>query len=211
MKKRHLLKKTQDTRNIIHRIVQNTLQNPLLESPSAAPLYFFESHWGSEISSLSKVIVVLGKARSHRVLNLGCSGADSPGWFDVSPKISAGDTMQVHCRDEAADPQLPAAVAFWSTPVVSVEECASKKLMQIHCSTSSVIVNAMATQYTCSLSGIYRPHWRVQRSGHCSCMCIPVHSPWLPGYIDVTNHSHHVNNGWTFSGQTSYLVYILCT
>ena len=28
------------------------------------------------------------------------------------------------------------------------------------------------------------PHWLVQRSHHCSCMSIPVHFPWLPGYID---------------------------
>ena len=42
-----------------------------------------------------------------------------------------------------------------------------------------------ATQYTCSLIGIYRPHWLAQWSCHCSCMCIPVHFPWLPGYISV--------------------------
>ena len=48
-----------------------------------------------------------------------------------------------------------------------------------------VILNSMATQYTCSLNGIYRPHWLVQWSWHCSCMCIPVHSLWLPGYISV--------------------------
>ena len=34
------------------------------QSPSAAPLYFPESHQWSEISSLSKEILVLGKARS---------------------------------------------------------------------------------------------------------------------------------------------------
>ena len=44
------------------------------QSPSAAPLYFPESHRWSEISSLSKVILVLGKARSHRAPNLGCRG-----------------------------------------------------------------------------------------------------------------------------------------
>ena len=30
------------------------------------------------------------------------------------------------------------------------------------------------------------PHWLVQWNHHCSCMCLPVHSPWLPGYINVT-------------------------
>ena len=29
------------------------------------------------------------------------------------------------------------------------------------------------------------PHWLVQWSCHCSWMGIPVHSPWLPGYISV--------------------------
>ena len=37
----------------------------------------------------------------------------------------------------------------------------------------------------CSLNGVYRPHWLVQWSHDCSCMCIPVQSPWLPGYTDV--------------------------
>ena len=50
------------------------------------PLYFPESHRQSEISSFSKVISVLGKARSFRVPNLGCWGVESPGRFDVSQK-----------------------------------------------------------------------------------------------------------------------------
>ena len=78
--------------------------------------------------------------------------------------------------------------AFWIIWIVSVEECSSlmQNWMHIHCSTCSVILNAMATQYTCSLNGVYHPHWLVQWSHHCSWMHIPVHSPWLPGYIDVT-------------------------
>ena len=57
--------------------------------------------------------------------------------------------------------------------------------MQIRCSTCSVILNVMVTHYTCSLNGIYCPHRLVQWCHHCSHMHIPVHSPWLPGYIDV--------------------------
>ena len=57
--------------------------------------------------------------------------------------------------------------------------------MQIHCSTYSVTLNAMATQCTCSLNSIYHPHWWVQWSHRCSRVCIPVHCPWLPGCIDV--------------------------
>ena len=84
----------EDTRNIAHRTMMP--QSPpkqvpwdltqFCQSQLAAPLNFPESHWCCEISSLSKVILVLGKARSHRVPNLGCRGAESRGWFDISPK-----------------------------------------------------------------------------------------------------------------------------
>ena len=43
-----------------------------------------------KIISLSKVILVLGKARRGRTPNPGCNDAESPGWFNVSQKISAG-------------------------------------------------------------------------------------------------------------------------
>ena len=136
------------------------------------------------------MILVLGKARSFRAPNLGCRGTESPGWFHVSSKNSAWDVMHewACCQDEAADHQLPIAAAFWIIQIVSLEECSSstQNLMQIHCSTRSVILNATATQYTCSLEGIYYPHWLVQWSHWCSHMHIPVHSPWLPGYSDVT-------------------------
>ena len=42
-----------------------------------------------------------------------------------------------------------------------MEECSRlmQNLMQIHCSTCSVILNAMTTQYTWALNGIYHAHW----------------------------------------------------
>ena len=136
-----------------------------------------------------KGYLVWGKARSHRVPNLGCRRAESLGWFDVSPNNSEGDVMYewACCRDEAANHQSTIAVAFWIIQIVSVEECSSlmQNLRQIHCSACSVILNVVATQYTCSLNSVYHPHWRGQWSHHCSRMHIPVHSPWLPGYIDV--------------------------
>ena len=94
---------------------------------------------------------------------------------------------RAHCPDEAANHQLPIAAAFWIIWIVSAEECLSvtQNLMQICCSTRSVILNVMATQYTCSFNGIYHPHWLVQGSRHCPLMHIPVHSPWLPGYNHV--------------------------
>ena len=115
----------------------------------------------SEIFSLSKVVLVLGKARSHRAPNLGCRGAESPGWFDVSPKNSARDVVheQECCCDDAGSHLLPIAVAFWIIWIVFMEECSSltQDSMQICSSTCSVILNAMATQYTCSLNSIYYP------------------------------------------------------
>ena len=125
------------------------------QSPSAALLYFPKSHWQSEISSLSKVILVLGKARSHRAPSLGCRGAESPGWFGVSLKNSAWDMIrgQTHSHDEAAHHQEPRAAAFWIIQIVPTEEHSSfmGNLMQVRCSTCSVILNSTAPRYTCSL------------------------------------------------------------
>ena len=61
----------------------------------------------------------------------------------------------------------------------------TQNLMQIHCTTCSVILNVMATQYTCSLNSVCQPHRLVQWSHHCSRVHIPVHSPLLPGYTNV--------------------------
>ena len=138
---------------------RTNLQNS--ESQSPALSYIPKFHQQSEISSLSKVILLLGKARSHRAPNLGCREAESLGWFDVSPKNSARDVMheQACCCDEAANHQLPIPAAFWIIRIVSTEECSNlmQNLMQIRCSTHLVILNAMATQYTCSLNGVYCP------------------------------------------------------
>ena len=75
---------------------------------SAALSYFPESHQWPEISSLSKVILVLGKARSYRAPNLGCREAESSGLFDVLLKNSARNMMHEYacCCDEGANHQL---------------------------------------------------------------------------------------------------------
>ena len=91
--------------------------------------------------------------------------------------------------------------AFWIIWTVTAEECSNlmQNWMHFHCSTCSVILNAMATQYTCSLNGVYRSRWLVQWSHHCS---LPLAARLCQCH---TNHSHYINNGLTFSGQTSYL------
>ena len=122
--------------------------------------------------------------------NLGCRGLSQLGdlMFHQRNLHKMWCMSGAHCHDEAANHQLPIAVAFWIIRIVSAKEWSRlmQNLMRICCSTCSVILNVTATQYTCSLHGVYCPHWLVQWSHHCSHMHIPVHSPWLPGYIDVT-------------------------
>ena len=129
--------------------------------------------------------------------NLGCRRAKSLGWFDVSPKNSPGIMMHewAHCCDEAANHQFSTAVAFWIIWRGSAEflkwfnffcRMNLQNLMQIHCSTHSVILNPMVTQYTCSVNCVYHPYWLVEWCHHCSHMCIPLRSPGLPGCINVT-------------------------
>ena len=116
-------------------------------------------------------------------------GAESPEWFDVLPTNSARDVMHewVCCGDEAAHHQLPIAAAFWIIWIVSVEECSSlmQNLMQICCSPSQSFWRRRPHSTQAHSLGVYCPHWLVPWSHHCSRMCIPVHSPWLPGYINV--------------------------
>ena len=130
-----------------------------------------------------------GKSQKSQGTQSGHRGAESPGRLDVSPKNFVRDSMheRTHCCVEAAGHQLPIAVAFRIIWIVFAEECSSltQNLMQIPCSSCSVILNATATEYTCSLGSLYHPHWLVQWSRHCSLMCIPVPSPWLVDYIDV--------------------------
>ena len=122
--------------------------------PSAAPSYFPESYWWSKISSLSKVILILGKAKSRRAPNLGYRGVESPRWFDVSPKNFARHWEWAHWAG---------TLLWWSCQSAVAHSCSllnhpnsfhrgmsklNAKLDTDHCSTHSVILNVMVTQYT---------------------------------------------------------------
>ena len=175
------------------------------QSPWAAPLYFPESHQWSEISSLSNVILVFGKARSCRLPNLGCNLLNHPGDL-IFHKKPARNMMQewACCHNEAANHQLPIAMASWIIQMVSMEEGSSliQNLMQICYSAHSVILNATATKYTCLPMA---PLMSTVKSalfthGHSSPLSLAsrLHQPHA-------NHSHYINIGWTFSRQTSYM------
>ena len=95
----------------------------------------------------------------------------------------------------------------WIIWIVSTEEYSSlmQNLIQIHCSTHSVILNVMATQYTCPLNGVYHPLTSTVKSPlfrhvHSSPLSLASRLHWC-----WANCSLYINNGWAFSGQT--LVY----
>ena len=99
---------------------------------------FLNLIYGLKSLPFQRWFLVWGKARSRRAPNLGYRGAESPGWFDVLPKNSAGDLMHERAQcDEAAKHQLPIVAAFWIIRIVSGRECSSlmQNLMQIRCST----------------------------------------------------------------------------
>ena len=132
------------------------LHTVFCQSPPAAPLYFPEFHWWSEIFSFLKVILILRKARSCRAPNLDCTGAESPVWFDVFPKICtrqaawAGTLLWRSCQSPVAHScsLLNHANSFHGGMFKLNTKFDADLLLY------SVILNAMATQYTCSLSGI---------------------------------------------------------
>ena len=133
-----------------------------------------------------KVILVLGKVRSHRAPRLDCRGAESPGWFGwlfhqkIYIRLDAwvGTLFWLRCQSPVAHScgLLNHLNNFHRGMFKLNAKCDADSLLY------SVILNVTVTQYTCSLNGIY---WQVQWSHHCSCMHIPAHCLWLPGYISV--------------------------
>ena len=117
------------------------------------------------------------------------------------------------CCDKAANHQLPIAAVFWIIQIVSVEESSNltQNLMRIRCSTQSVILNAIATQYTCALNGIYHSTPPLTSTVK-SSLFMHVHSSPLSLAARLhrchTNRSCYINNSWTAFWQTLYVLYI---
>ena len=154
------------------------------QSPSAAPSYFPESHWQSEISSLSKVILVLGKAWSHTAPNLGCRGLSHLGDLMFCQKTLQESWCMSRCV-VVMKLQTPAAVLNHLNSFCRGMFKINTKFDADSLLHSLSHFKCTSPQRTCSLNGIHCPCWLVQWSCHCSCMRIAVHSPWLPGYIYV--------------------------
>ena len=204
--------KIQDTSNIVHRTMMP--QSPSkwnltqLHSPSAAPSYFPEPHGQSEISSLSKVILVLGKAGSCRAPNLGCRGAESPGGFDVLPKnlctrcdAWVGTLSWWICQSPVAHScsllNHPKSFrgGMFKLNVKLDAESLLYSLSHFECNSHTV---HMLTQQHLPPPMISTVKSSLFTHVHSSPLSLAARSHWCH-----TSHSHYINNGWGFPGQIS--------
>ena len=185
-KRRHL-SKIQDTRNIVHRTMMPQCPSKwALGTSHSSPSRFWNPHRSASGSHTVSHQSLLTAARTCSTFSGVLLVADLPERESLS--TDSQPSLKHLCHSFICAALIASALkAFWIIWIVSMEECLSlmQNLIQICCSICSVTLNAMATQYTCSLKGIYFPLWQVQWSHHCSHMCMPVHSPWLPGYINV--------------------------
>ena len=115
-----------------------------------------------------------------------------------------------HFHDETANHQLPIVAAFWIIQMVPKGNYSKIWCRFVAPFTQSFWMQKPHSTHAHSTAST-TPHWLVQWSHHCSCMCIPVHSLWLPGYINVVqtilviltmaglfpNIPHIISNTWS--------------
>ena len=178
-----------------------------------SPSYFPESHQWSEISSLSKVILVLGKPE--------VTGRQI---WTVRGLSHLGDLM--FCKKKTTSHQMwctNGALWWWSCRTHScgllnhlnsfrgrmLQQNAKFDADSLPCSPSHLKCDGhtvhMLTQW-CLLSLLTS---RVKLSLFSHVYSSPLSlAARLPRCC--ANHSHYINNGWTFSRQTSYTVFNQC-
>jgi hypothetical protein len=110
----------------------------------------------SQITSISTAILALGKARRRREPNLGCRGADRPGWCDALPK-----SLHDSCR--------------LGRHIV---------VMKLICSLGNCICDGHTVHKLSQLR--LTADWRAPRDSDCSRMHSKVSSDWLPSYNKAT-------------------------
>ena len=131
----------------------------------------------SQISSLSMVILALGKARSHREPNLGCRGLTDLGDVMLCQKF-----LHKSCR-------------MGRCIVVMKLICSLG-----HCEYDSHTVHKLSQLCLTAT-------WLASQESDCSRMHSKVSSYWLTNYIKGdTTGSWDIQNGWILSGQPPYLV-----
>ena len=93
-----------------------------------------------------------------------------------------------HCCDEAANHQLAIAVAFGIMPPNRF--CGG--MFKLNAKSDAYSLLCLLSHFECDGHTVHMltqwchcPPLPGKMSHHCSHMYIPVHSPWLPSYIDV--------------------------
>ena len=160
------------------------------------------------MSSLSKVILVLGKARSHRGQIRAAGGLSHLGVLVFPPK-TAQDVRheRVRCHDEAASHQLPIAVAFWIVQIVF-----PGGMFKLNRKFDADWLLYSLSHFECPGHTV---HMHTQRhllppltSAVKSSSFTHVHSSPLSLAARLhrccANCSHCIDTGWAFPGQTSY-------
>ena len=112
-----------------------------------------------------------------------------------------------HCHHQTANHLWPTTAAFWIMWIVSMEKFSNltQNLMQICCSTCSVILNVMTTVHMLTQQHPPPPLTSIVKSS----LFMYIHSSPLSlaarSHPCHTNHSPYIKNGWAFSGQTPYM------
>ena len=149
-----------------------------------------------------------GKSQKSQVTKSVLQGGiESPGWLDVSPKISARHVMheQACCHDEPANHQLPIAAAFWILWIVS------RRIFKLNAKGNADLLLYSLSHFECNGRTVHMlTQWRLPPPPT-SKVKLPLftHAHSSPLSLAVrlhqcgTNCSCYLNNGWTFYGQTS--------
>ena len=160
-------------------------------SPLVVLSYFPDSHQWSEVSSLSKLISILGRSRSCKAPKLGCRG------------LNHLEDLMFHKKQLCTRCDVwVGALPWWSCQSPVAHSCSLlNHLNSFHGGNFKLNSKLDADLLLYSLSYFaydgHTVHMLIQwyplppltstvKSSLFTHMHIPVHSPWLPGYIGVT-------------------------
>ena len=175
---------------------------------SAALLYFPESHPQSEICSPSKVTLVLGKARSHWAPNLGCRRVSHQGDMMFCQKTLPKTWCMSGC---IVVMKLP-ITSCHSWGLLNHPSSFHGRMFKLNTKFDADLLLYSLGHFECNGHTVHLlTQWhllppltrRVKSSLLTHAHCSPV---FLAARLHhcCANHSCYINNGWTFSGQTSY-------
>ena len=212
MKKRHLLKKIQDARNVLY--IEQWHFSPLQSRPhtlgphtvfsmaiSCPVIFYCISSMVWNLFSF-KGDFSFGRNKKSQDAIFGLHGDWVPWVIWYFTKISAPDMMheQACCHDEAANHQLPTAVAFWSIWSfhrgmfkLNTKFDADSLLYSLsHFECNSYTVH-MLTQWCLLPSLTSAVKSSLFTHAHSSPLSLAARLRWC-----FVNCSYHINNGWTF-------------